>query len=106
MPTPSIRRRIEARVPARLFVKLAIPDTGEFEITQTVDISLHGARVLSKHFWRPNDHLVLRCLRGNFTSYARVVHCHFLSDQSYALGLQLLNPAGAWPIHAPLPVAS
>jgi len=103
MATISLRRRAEKRIPVRMFVKLSVPDSGRFEITQTIDISRHGARVVSKRSWEHNQHLLLRSLRGNFTSYARVAHCETLSNNSYALGLQLLNPTGAWPTSDLLP---
>ena len=99
MPTVPVRRRLEDRVPLRLFVKLSIPDTKEFEMAQTIDISRHGALVVSKRFWELNQHLLLRSLRGNFTSYARVAHCQSLAENSYAIGLQLFNPTGDWPSH-------
>jgi hypothetical protein len=97
MATVSIRRRVEKRIPMRMFVKLTVPDGGNFEMAQTVDISRHGARVICNHYWELNQNLVLRSLRGNFTSYARVVHCTFLSENSFSLGLQLYNPTGSWP---------
>jgi len=103
MATLSLRRRAEKRIPVRMFVKLSVPDSGRFEITQTIDISRHGARVVTKRTWEPNQHLLLRALRGNFTSYARVAHCESLSDNSFALGLQLLNPTGTWPTRDLLP---
>lgn len=65
-------------------------------MAQTIDISRHGARVSTKKFWEPNQHLMLRSLRGNFTSYARVAHCESVSEDTYCLGLELYNPVGDW----------
>lgn len=97
MATLSIRPRAEHRVPLRLFVKLSDPDGDSFEISQTLDISLHGARVRTQRLWEPNEQIHLRSLRGNFSSYARVAHFERLSASSYSVGLHLLNPIGAWP---------
>jgi hypothetical protein len=97
MPALSMRRRVEKRIPMRMFVKICVPDERNYEIAQTVDISRHGARIVTNHSWDVNQNLVLRSLRGSFTSYARVVHCSFIAERSYSLGLQLFNPVGVWP---------
>jgi PilZ domain-containing protein len=91
------RRRAEKRTSLRLFVKLSIPETNQFEVAHTLDISRHGALVVTKRVWAINEHLLLRSLRGNFSSYARVAHCKSLADHSFAIGLQLFNPTGDWP---------
>jgi hypothetical protein len=96
LATATQRNRSEERIPKRMFVRLSRPDSNQFEMAQTIDISPHGARVASKKFWQPNDHLLLRSLRGNFTSYARVVHCQCLAENSYSLGLEFYNPVGDW----------
>jgi hypothetical protein len=92
----STRQRSEERIPQRMFVRLSLPDGGTFEMAQTIDISRHGARVATKRFWAPNQHLLLRSLRGNLSSYARVVRCESLAENSYCLGLELYNPVGDW----------
>lgn len=90
------RQRSEKRIPQRMFVRLSLPDGGSFEMAQTIDISRHGARVCTKRFWPPNQHLMLRSLRGNLSSYARVVRCEPTADDSFCLGLELYNPVGDW----------
>lgn len=96
LTAPVTRRRAENRIPQRMFVRLSLPDSNQFEMAQTIDISRHGACVATKKSWQPDQHLLLRSLRGNFTSYARVVHCEFLAENSYSLGLELYNPVGDW----------
>ena len=96
MSDAAARPRAEERFPLRLFVRLYLSEGAEFEIAQTVDISRHGARVFTRKFHPPNQNLVLRSLRGNLTSYARVAHCQPVSDTSYCLGLELYNPIGEW----------
>jgi PilZ domain len=90
------RQRAEERIPQRLFVRLYLPDMGTFEMAQTIDISRHGACVSFKKFLEPNQHLMLRSLRGHFTAFARVAHCEATSGNSYCLGLELYNPIGDW----------
>jgi len=92
----SPRQRSEERVQQRMFVRLYLSDGDDFHMGQTIDISPHGARVFTRRFLAPNQHLVLRSLRGNLTSYARVAHCEAVAENSYALGLELYNPIGDW----------
>jgi PilZ domain len=88
--------RAEIRLAVKIFVKLSNPDTGSFELAQTVDVSLHGARVLSKTFFPRNQQLLLRSIRSAFTSWARVAHCDPRQDGSFAVGLELYKPAPDW----------
>jgi len=103
MPETSTRQRAEPRFPLRLFVRLYPPDNSSFEIAQTIDISRHGARLASRRFHAPNQHLLVRSLRGNLSSYARVVHCQAINATSYSLGLELYNPIGDWSSPPPPP---
>ena len=89
-------RRAENRTVIRMFVKLSNPDNGKFEITPTIDVSRHGARVVTKSQWQPNQDLIVQTIRGNLYSRARAVHCELLTDGSYALGLELYSPLGEW----------
>jgi hypothetical protein len=94
---PEVRvPRAEDRVRLRIFVKLSNPDTGSFELAQTVDISRHGALVLSKHPFLHNQQLLVRSIRSAFSSFARVAHCDPRPDGSFAIGLELYRPAPDW----------
>jgi hypothetical protein len=88
--------RAEDRVALKLFVKLSNPVTGLFELTQTVDVSRHGALVLSKQFFRQNQHVLVRSIRSSFSCYARVAHCDSRPDGSFAVGLDFYRPAHDW----------
>jgi len=59
--------RKETRIPVKLFVNLHSPDNPTFEVASTIDISCHGARVVTKTFWKPNQHLSVRSIRGNLS---------------------------------------
>lgn len=89
-------RRAEKRTIIRMFVKLSNPANGKFEITSTIDVSRHGARVVTKNPWQPNQDLIVQTIRGNLYSRARAVHCQPLAGGSYALGLELFSPLGEW----------
>lgn len=93
--TPA-RQRSEERTPQRMFVRLYLSNTDDFAMAQTIDVSPHGAKVFTKKFVAPNQHLVLRSLRGNLTSYARVAHCEPATDNAFNIGLELYNPIGDW----------
>jgi len=100
---PDVRaNRAEPRVQLKIFVKLSNPDDGSFELTQTVDISLHGARVLSKTPFLPNQHLLLRSIRSAFSCFARVAHCDSRPDGSFDVGLDIYRPAPDWSSAKPL----
>jgi len=79
-----------------MFVKLSNTEDGQFELASTVDISCHGAQVISRKFRKPDQHVLIRSIRGNLYSTARVAHCEWLADGSYAVGLELFHPTGDW----------
>ena len=57
--------RKEIRVPLKMFVNLGTSDNPYFEIAPTVDISCHGARVVTARRWQPNEQLSIRSIRGS-----------------------------------------
>lgn len=88
--------RSESRVAKRILVRLSYPEKGEFEIAPTVDISCHGARVVSRRFWPPNLRVSVQSISGHLYSRARVAHCQLLTNGSYATGLELFRPSKVW----------
>jgi hypothetical protein len=88
--------RKEARIPAKMFVNLYDPDHPTFELAPTIDISCHGARVVTKKIWQPNQHLSVRSIRGNFYSHARVIYCQPYKDDSFVIGIEMYYPTGDW----------
>lgn len=79
-----------------MFVKLYTPDGTAFEITATIDISSHGARVETRKRWEPDEQLLVRSIRGSLYSRARVAYCHRYTNHSYVIGLELHFPSGDW----------
>lgn len=90
-------QRTEIRSVTDVIVELYSLDNATFEITNTIDVSQHGARVLSKTGWAPNQRVSIRALDGHLESRARIVYCQQFTEQSYAIGLELQQPIGAWP---------
>lgn len=96
-------RRAESRIAFKMFVKLSDPATGAFEITSTIDVSCHGARVVSKYLWETNHDLFLQPIRGSLPSRGRVAHCKTRPDGSYEIGLELYPPTNDWTRSGKLP---
>jgi hypothetical protein len=69
--TPLLRRT-EFRIPMQMFVSLHSLDNPNFEFARTIDISCHGARVVTKKIWEPNQRFSIRSMRCNLQSLARV----------------------------------
>jgi len=92
---PLLRRR-ESRISMKMFVNLYNSDSQTSEIASTIDISCHGARVLTKRIWQPNQQLSVRSIRGDLYSHARVVHCQPHTDNSFVIGIEMYYPRGDW----------
>ena len=97
--------RTESRSPIKLLLELHSFENSAHEITSTVNVSLHGARVLTKSPWAPNQDVSVRSFPGHLHSRAHVVYCKPLPDDSFSVGLELLQPTGDWPaLSKPSPV--
>ena len=93
--TPLLSRK-ELRIPVKMFVKLSSPDNPSAEIAPTIDISCHGARVVTRTSWQKDQQLSVRSIRGNLYSRARVIHCRPYKDKSFVIGIQMYYPTGDW----------
>ncbi len=78
--------RTEIRTPMKVLV----------ELCYTVDVSAHGARVLTKNPWQSNQHLTVRSVQGNLYSQARVAYCQSVDGRSFAIGVELRQPTADW----------
>lgn len=88
--------RAESRIPKWILVRLSNPEEGRLEITPTVDISRHGAQVVSRRFCQPSEQLLVQSIRGSLYSRARVAHYRSLTHDSYLVGLHLYDPTQYW----------
>lgn len=91
-------RRTELRTSLNVPVEVYSLDNATFEITNTIDVSQHGARVLSKTGWAPTQRASIRALDGQLESRARIIYCEPLGERSYAIGMKLQDPIGAWDV--------
>ena len=94
MPDTLVHRK-EDRVPLKMFVNLSSSDDPSFELAPTIDISCHGARVLTRRSWLPNQQLSIRSIRGSVKSFGRVAHCQPYSDNRFVIGIEIFS-LGDW----------
>ncbi len=95
MPPPA--RRIESRTATTVAVMLSIPDDPPtVEIASTENISPHGARVVTKRRWQPNDRVIVKSLQGDLGSRGRVVYCEPLEKKAFAIGLEVFSELDSW----------
>ena len=88
MEQTPLLRRTEFRIPMQMFVSLHSPNNPSFEFARTIDISCHGARVVTKKTWEPNQQLSIRSMRCNLRSLARVTYCLPYEDNLFVIGIQ------------------
>lgn len=92
MAGTSQAQRLETRTPTNVLVELHSFDNGAFEITNTVDVSQHGARVLSRTVWSPDQRVSVRMIRSGVSSPARIVYCRPSKERTFAVGLRFQDP--------------
>ena len=97
MPDTLVHRK-EDRVPLKMFVNLSSSDNPSFEIASTIDISCHGARVVTRKNWQPHEQVSIRSIRGNLKSLGRVVHCQPCMDNRFVIGIEIYS-SGDWTAH-------
>lgn len=89
--------RPERRIARAVAVQLSTIDGSPLaEKTFTENVSPHGARVVTKRRWRPEERVLLKSLESDFQSQARVVYCQFLPRNNFAVGLDLISSTAEW----------
>lgn len=89
--------RKEVRIPATEPVQLSSQDErGLPESTYTLNISPHGARVVTQRTWKAGSRLVIKSLRSDFSAQARLVYWRSFGSR-IVIGLEFLSQAGRWP---------
>jgi hypothetical protein len=90
-------QRMEARIPTRVGLELSGPDEPFiYEITFTENVSRHGARVVTKKRWRPNDSVLVKLPQESLPSRARITYCQPLKGDEFAMGLQFSSVVYDW----------
>lgn len=96
MASAYLSGRKEVRIAVKMFVNLSSEDNPSAEVAPTINISCHGARIVSRRKWKPDQQVSVRSIRGNFYSRARVVHCQPYADNSFAVGIEMYYPTNDW----------
>src|SRR5215469_1040879 len=92
-----IEQRVEARIPKRVGLQLSGPDEPLiYEITFTENVSRHGARVVAKKPWHPNDSILVKLPEESLPSHARITYCQPLKGDEFAMGLQFSIAVYSW----------
>lgn len=79
--------RLETRIPTRVGLELSGPDE-LYEMAFTQNVSPHGARVLSKRRWSPDESVLVKLPQESCPSPARITYCQPLKEDEFATGLQ------------------
>src|ERR1700720_1105880 len=88
---------MEARIPTRVGLELSGPDEPLiYETTFTENVSRHGARVVAKRHWRPNDSVLVKLPQECPPARARITYCQPLEGDEFAMGLQFSLPVYSW----------
>jgi hypothetical protein len=95
-PKPFSVARRDVRVPIEVGVNLIGGTRLGKESTFTQDVSARGVKVVSTKRWRRNQRLTITALAGGFQSIARVAYCKSVPGTGFAVGLELVEPAGEW----------
>ena len=83
------QQRTEVRIPKRVGLELSGPDEPLiYEITFTENVSCHGARVVTKRRWSPNDSVLVNLPQECLPSRARITYCQPLQEDEFAMGLR------------------
>ena len=84
-----VEHRLETRIQTRVELELSGQDEPlNYEITFTENVSPHGARILSKRRWSPNDSVLVKLPQEGSPSRARITYCQPLTRDEFATGLQ------------------
>jgi PilZ domain len=87
----------EARIPTRVGLELSGPDEPLiYETTFTENVSRHGARVVTKRRWRPNDSVLVKLPQECLPSRPRITYCQPLKGGEFAMGLQFSLVVYSW----------
>jgi hypothetical protein len=91
------QQRMEVRIPKRVGLELSGQDEPLiYEITFTENVSRHGARVVTKRRWSPNDSVIVKLPQESLPSRARITYCQPFKEDEFATGLQFSLAVYDW----------
>ena len=88
--------RKEKRNPEKLQLLLSSAvDPLLIETAVTENVSFRGLRVRTQRSWERDSFLTVLCSESGLWARGRVAYCQALSDDTFAIGLELLAQTGA-----------
>jgi PilZ domain len=88
--------RGESRKPVDIPLELSNLDKSFVETATAENISRHGARVLTRTRWRPNDRVLVGLPQAVRRSRARIAYCQLLPGDSFGVGLKFSAAFDEW----------
>jgi hypothetical protein len=91
--------RMEKRLPIAIVVHLArVQDqrVDGAELTYTVNVSAHGARVLSNRPWQTGELARVTSFKDKIQILGKVAYCEKLGDKRYGVGLNFNGNSATW----------
>jgi len=87
--------RSDRRVKKEAVLELARADDPRLKETAIAqNVSDRGLQVATERVWRPGDRVLLSSPESGLRTQARVVYCHRMKNNRFAVGLELLAPLG------------
>lgn len=87
-PSGRLEKRVDAIYPVHLTSEARqVPA----ETAYTQNVSNHGARIVSRRQWSPDERVKVESVRWSFRATARVAYCEPVKSEQFAVGLQFLN---------------
>jgi hypothetical protein len=89
--------RIEKRILASVPVYIAsLEEPRARERTLTENVSPHGARIISKRFWKSGGESLITPLTGEFPQVGRVIYCLPKAGDHFCLGVEFPDRTVKW----------
>ncbi len=90
-------QRAEGRIAVEVGLGLSsLDDPLSEEKALAKNASRHGACVVTKTSWRPNDYVLVQLPQGHERARARIAYCNPLSEGAFAIGLQFPLAIDGW----------
>ena len=86
-------KRVTMAIPVRLVAAEKVQDA---EPATTVNLSPHGARVVTNRRWQPEEQPRLASRSSEFQVQAKVVYCELLPDGHFSVGLRFQSAFTDW----------
>lgn len=93
----SLDGRRDKRIPLEVPISLqciGASDSPEEAVTQNV--SVHGARLMTRQRWDPREHVQVYARASKYVFRVRVVYCQPHGKESFFVGLELRKGFAGW----------